>query len=99
MMLRRPFPGNSTGGTQAPDPRVMAVEKERRKMIEAMARERLAERIRNKRRKPKAGINPPERGGYGERSPRRPGPPEWEGFPKSTPTRLPRYENMPRRDV
>lgn len=94
MMLRRPFPGNPTGGAEAPSPEVMAVEKERRKMIEAMARERLAGKMRDKRkRRPKAGINRPERGGYGERRPG--GPPVWEGFPKKgVPTRLPRYDRM-----
>ena len=61
MMLRRPFEGNSTGGMKAPSPKEMAAEKERRKFIEQVARQRLAGKMRDKRKGPKARINPPER--------------------------------------
>lgn len=67
-------------------PEMRKVMKDRRKLVEKMARQKLAEKEREKRLGPKARINPPKRGGYGERT-------------QGVPTRLPRFENMPGRDV
>ena len=60
-------------GKMPPEMRKMM--EERRKLVEKMARQKLAEKMREKRRGPKATTNPPKRGDYGQAERRPSGPP------------------------